>query len=79
LGISKLILTGVATDICVLFTAADAHMRDYRLWIPKDAVAAELKERGEWALDVMRDSMKAEVSATTHLTIADWSRKSANV
>ncbi|MBF7013784.1 cysteine hydrolase [Novosphingobium sp. HR1a] len=78
LGISKLILTGVATDICVLFTAADAHMRDYRLWIPKDAVAAESKEKGEWALEVMRDSMKAEVSATTHLTIADWSGKSFN-
>ena len=27
LGVSRLILTGVAADICVLFTAADAHMR----------------------------------------------------
>jgi nicotinamidase-related amidase len=24
----RLILTGVAADICVLFTAADAHMRE---------------------------------------------------
>jgi nicotinamidase-related amidase len=31
LGVRRLVLTGVATDICVLFTAADAHMRDYAL------------------------------------------------
>ena len=46
LGVSRLILTGVATDICVLFTAADAHMRDYDLWVPEDAVAAGTDERG---------------------------------
>ena len=28
LGVDRLILTGVATDICVLFTAGDAHMRE---------------------------------------------------
>ena len=40
LGVSRLIIAGIATDICVLFTAADAHMRDYALWVPEDAVAA---------------------------------------
>ena len=34
LGVNRLVLVGVAADICVLFTAADAHMRDYDLWIP---------------------------------------------
>lgn len=28
LGVNRLVLTGVAADICVLFTAADAHMRE---------------------------------------------------
>ncbi|WP_260929178.1 cysteine hydrolase family protein [Novosphingobium sp. 9] len=36
LGASKLVLSGIATDICVLFTAADAHMRDYDLWVPSE-------------------------------------------
>src|SRR5207237_6297945 len=41
LGVRKLILTGFAADICVLFTANDAYMRDYELQVPDDCVAAE--------------------------------------
>ena len=40
LGVETLILTGLTTDRCVLFTAADAHMRDYHLFVPRDCVAA---------------------------------------
>src|SRR6185503_678393 len=41
LHVKTLILTGLTGDICVLFTANDAYMRDYRLFIPSDIVAAE--------------------------------------
>ena len=51
LGVDRLVITGIAADICVMFTAADAHMRDYRLWIPEDAVAAQTRERRRWALE----------------------------
>jgi nicotinamidase-related amidase len=71
LGVSRLILTGVATEICVLFTAADAHMRDYALWIPQDAVASPGKQ-GDWALEIMRSSMGAETAATSDLTLGGW-------
>jgi len=72
LGVSRLILTGIATDICILFTAADAHMRDYALWIPRDAVAAESDERGQFALDTMRETMSAETHASDALSLTDW-------
>jgi nicotinamidase-related amidase len=72
LGVSRLILTGIATDICVLFTAADAHMRDYRLWVPEDAVAAEDDDRGKLALSIMRETMAAETASTTNLTVDAW-------
>ena len=36
----KLVITGITTDICVLFTAHDAHMRGFEVVIPKDCVAA---------------------------------------
>lgn len=49
IGVSRLVLSGIATDICVLFTAADAHMRDYDPWVPRDGVAAENEKRGQWA------------------------------
>lgn len=72
LGVSKLVLCGIATDICVLFTAADAHMRDYALWVPKDAVAAESDERGIWALEIMASSMGADTAATSQKSISEW-------
>jgi nicotinamidase-related amidase len=60
LGISRLILTGVSTDMCVLFTAADAHMRDYRLWVPEDATASINAQRSRAALGIMRDGFDAD-------------------
>jgi nicotinamidase-related amidase len=72
LGASRLIITGVATDICVLFTAADAHMRDYALWIPKDSVAAEVKKRSRSALDIMQAHMGAEIAPSSKLKIGTW-------
>jgi nicotinamidase-related amidase len=40
LGVSRIVLTGVTTDICVLFTAHDAFMRGYHVEIPADCCAA---------------------------------------
>ena len=37
---STLILTGVAANICVLFTANDAYMRDFHLVVPSDCIAS---------------------------------------
>jgi len=40
-----LILTGVAGNNCVLFTAHDAYLRDFRIIVPSDCVASEPGER----------------------------------
>ncbi len=40
LGIERLVLCGVCTDICVLHTAADARNRDYVVEVPTDCVAS---------------------------------------
>jgi len=72
LGVSRLVLTGVAADICVLFTAADAHMRQYDLWVPSDAVAGNHAERTRWALEIMKNSMHAETCPTTGLPLDEW-------
>ena len=74
LGVSRLILAGVAADICVLFTAADAHMREYALWVPNDVVASDRPEHRDWALGIMTKSMDAETRPTTELTLEDWLR-----
>lgn len=72
LGVSRLILTGIAADICVLFTAADAHMRDYDLWVPDDTVASEQDAHRRWALELMRHSMCAETASSDALPLPAW-------
>jgi nicotinamidase-related amidase len=77
LGVSRLVLTGFATDICILFTAADAHMREYDLWAPRDAVASAHDERTTWALQIMQHSMRAEIASTDQLSLEAWTKRPA--
>jgi nicotinamidase-related amidase len=72
LGVSRLVLAGVATDMCVLFTAGDAHMRDYSLWVPADVVAAFSDAGSANALEIMRARLGAEVRPTAELDLAGW-------
>jgi nicotinamidase-related amidase len=72
LGVSRLVLTGVAADMCVLFTAGDAHMRDYDLWVPRDAVASGVRAHAEAALDIMRERLGAETRPTSELDLVGW-------
>ena len=76
LGVRRLILTGMATEMCVLFTAADAYMRDYKLWIPRDTVVASDERRAEAALEIMGRSLKCEVAATNELPVDTWASRS---
>ncbi|MCW1912972.1 cysteine hydrolase [Luteolibacter sp. GHJ8] len=61
LAIDTLILSGFAADICVLYTANDAYMRDYHLIIASDCVASETDEGTNIALDHMNERLRAEV------------------
>jgi nicotinamidase-related amidase len=72
LGVSRLVLAGVATDMCVLFTAADAHMRDYALWVPSDAVAGFSDAGSAAAIEIMRARLGAEVRPSSELDVAGW-------
>ena len=77
LGARRLVLTGVATDICVLFTAGDAHMRDYALWVPEDAVATQDDDRGRWALEIIAQSMGADIAPTSARAPSEWLAEAA--
>jgi nicotinamidase-related amidase len=60
LGVKTLILTGIAGNICVLFTANDAYMRDYHLIIPADCVSSNTVEENNQALQLMSKVLKAD-------------------
>jgi nicotinamidase-related amidase len=69
LGTKTVILTGLATNICVLFTANDAYMRDLRLIVPSDCVAANTAADNEYALEQMRQVLKADTTASVELSL----------
>ncbi len=60
LGPSTLVLTGIAGNFCVLFTANDAYMRDYNLIVPRDCTVSNTPEENEAALQLMRKFLKAK-------------------
>jgi nicotinamidase-related amidase len=61
LEVKTVVLAGFTTDICVLFTAADAYMRDLRIIIPEDCSAAPAVEDHEHALEHMARVLDAKV------------------
>ena len=67
LGAKTLILTGVASDICILFTANDAYMRDYNLHVPSDCVAADNEETNEATLRYLERILKADTRASSKI------------
>jgi len=70
LGTRNLILTGIATDICVYFTANDGYMLDYALLVPRDCVAAHTKERNAIALEQLAKILKADTRPWRELDLA---------
>lgn len=69
LGAKKLILTGVASDICILFTANDAFMRDFELIVPADCVAASDEPTNESTLRYIARVLKADTRPSTELDL----------
>lgn len=67
LGAETLVLTGVAGNFCVLFTAHDAYMRDYHLVVPRDCIASLTEADDRYALEHMAAVTKADVRPSTQL------------
>jgi nicotinamidase-related amidase len=69
LAAENLILTGIAGNNCVLFTANDAYMRDFKLFIPADCVVSNTKEENEHALKQMETVLKADTTIAADLDL----------
>ena len=67
LGAQTLILTGLTGDICILFTASDAHLRDYRLFIPSDCVVSQDAIENKRALKFMKRVLEADIRPSSRL------------
>jgi len=67
-GIKKLIIVGVATNICVLHTAIDASLRGFEIIIPEDCVAALSDYGQEYSLYHIKNVLKGIVTSSDALT-----------
>jgi nicotinamidase-related amidase len=65
LGVSTLVLIGGLTDVCVHYTFADAHQRDYYVRVVEDCVGGSSEARHLASLDAM-EYLQAGARRTTH-------------
>lgn len=67
LGADTLIMTGMAGDICVLFSANDAYMRDFRIIVPPECTASEDADQNRQVLMLMQRVLKAEITPSADI------------
>jgi nicotinamidase-related amidase len=65
----NLIITGIAGNNCVLVTANDAYMRDFKLFVPADCVVSNTHEENQAALKQMQNVLKADIRISTELDL----------
>jgi nicotinamidase-related amidase len=69
LGANKLIITGIAGNYCVLFTANDAYMRDYKLAVPSDCTVSNTAKENRESLNFMRKYLKADTRPSAKIRL----------
>lgn len=70
LGARELVIAGFTTDQCVLFTASDAFLRDYRLHVPSDCTDTVEPDDKKPALQLMARRLHVDVRPSSEL---QWS------
>jgi nicotinamidase-related amidase len=64
-----LILTGIAGNFCVLFTANDAYMRDFNLFVPSDCTVSNTKKENDSALGLIKKFLKADTRSSSGIVL----------
>jgi nicotinamidase-related amidase len=67
---TRVVLTGITGDMCVLLTAADAYMRDLEVYVPQDCTASVSAAENRKALDYIGRVFHAETRISTELDLA---------
>lgn len=67
LGSKKLIIAGFTGDICILFSAIEAHMRDYEIVLPSDCIVSQDMIENERVLKYMGRVLEAKVEPSDQI------------
>lgn len=75
LNVRTVIMTGLTGDICVLFSANDAYLRDYHLIVPSDCIASADEGENRHALAHMQRVLGADITPSTELDLSAITRE----
>jgi nicotinamidase-related amidase len=75
LGIRRVILAGLAGNICVLFTANDAYMRELKVFAPADCIVSNTVADNDHALQQIQTVLKGNLARSTEITFRSPQRK----
>lgn len=75
LKIGVLVVCGFAADLCVLFTAVDAHARGFHVVVPHDCTAANSPRARDLTLELLRESLRASICAGDEVDFSELADK----
>lgn len=70
LRVNTTVITGIAGNICVLFTAHDAHMRNYKVIVPPDCTASNSAADNAFMISQLKKSLKLSTPMSTSIRIS---------
>jgi isochorismate hydrolase len=73
-----LILTGLTSTQCILFSAMDAHVRDFDLFIPRDCVVSKNRKESTMTEYLFRTSLMADTRNAHRLRLPNLQRRYAS-
>ncbi|MEA2764829.1 MAG: hypothetical protein QOK07_1233 [Gemmatimonadaceae bacterium] len=78
LQVRTIVIAGFTTDICVLFTASDAYLRDLEIVVPPDCSAADSVEHHERALEHMERVLHVKTTPSTEIDFTELLESSSD-
>jgi len=69
LRVNRLLITGVASDQCIVMSAAEARMRDYDVVVPRDCIADQTPARTARALRHLADAHGIETTPSARVRL----------
>ena len=77
LRVTRVLISGVASDQCIVMSAAEARMRDYDVVVPSDCIADQTPARTVRALRHLRESQGIETTPSARLRLPARQRPSS--
>jgi nicotinamidase-related amidase len=67
MDVGRIVLTGQATEQCILYSALDGYVRHFDVAVPRDGVAHIYEHLAEAALEMMQRNMHADIASAADI------------